>query len=213
MKKGALSIFWIIGIIVLINFLSREFFFRIDTTKDNTYTLSKATRNILEEQDEPITVTSYFTKDLPPQYSKTLSDFKDLLVEYNTRSGGVINFEFKDPKDEVEQEAVQNGIQPLLINMREKDEVVQKKAFMGAVISRGEMKEILPFITPGGPMEYQLTTAIKKISVADKPSIGFVQGHAEPGFEEIAQVYEALSVLYNIEPVNLSTGGYAQSQG
>ena len=208
MKKSAMSIVWIIGIILLINFLSREFFFRIDATKDNTYTLSKATRNILKNMDEPVTVTSYFTKDLPPQYSKTLSDFKDLLAEYNTRSGGSVNFEYKNPNEDamIEQEAMQSGVQPLLINVREKDEVVQKRAFMGAVVKRGDVQEILPFITPGGPMEYQLTTAIKKISSGDKAAIGFVQGHGEVGFEQIPQVYEALSVLYTIEPVNLSTG-------
>ncbi len=208
MRKGAMSLFWVIGIILLLNFLSREFFFRIDATKDKTYTLSKATRNILTELEEPITVTSYFTKDLPPQYAKTLSDFNDLLSEYNTRSKGTVNFEYKNPNEnpETEQEAVQNGIQPLLINVREKDEVVQKRAFMGAVVKKGDLQEILPFITPGGPMEYQLTTAIKKISVADKPSIGFVQGHGEASFEQIGQVYEALNVLYNVEPVNLSSG-------
>ena len=205
MKKSSLSIFWIIGIILLINFLSREFFFRIDATKDKTYTLSKATKNILKNMDESVTVTSYFTKDLPPQFTKALSDFEDLLAEYNNVSGGAVNFEYIDPSDEtVQQEAIQAGIQPLMINVREKDEVVQKRAYMGAIVKRGDVQEILPVITPGSPMEYQLTTAIKKISSGDKPAIGFVQGHGEASFDKMPQVYEALSVLYTIEPVDLS---------
>ncbi len=208
MQKKTVSILLIIGIILAINFLSNEFFLRFDTTKDKTYTLSKATKDILRNLEDPITVTSYFTGNLPPQYAKTLNDFKDLLKEYNTRSKGMVNFEFVDPnKDPAkEQEAVQSGIQPLLINVREKDEVVQKKAFMGASIKRGESTELLPFIAPEGPMEYQLTTAIKKLAVLDKPSIGFLQGHGEPKLADIAQVNEALSVLYNIENVDLSTG-------
>ena len=205
MKKSSLSIFWIIGIILLVNFLSREFFFRIDATKDKTYTLSKATKNILKNMDESVTVTSYFTKDLPPQFTKALSDFEDLLAEYNNVSGGAVNFEYIDPSDEtVQQEAIQAGIQPLMINVREKDEVVQKRAYMGAIVKRGDVQEILPVITPGSPMEYQLTTAIKKISSGDKPAIGFVQGHGEASFDKMPQVYEALSVLYTIEPVDLS---------
>ena len=206
MKSKTLSLLVVVIVILALNFLSNRFFFRYDATKDKTYTLSNATRNILSNLEEPVTVTAYFTKDLPPQYNKTLSDFKDLLEEYSTRSNGNVSYEYKNPNEdpEVEQEAVQSGIQPLLINAREKDEVVQKKAFMGAIIECGEQKDILPFITPGGPMEYQLTTAIKKISVTDKPSIGFVQGHREATFQEMPQVYQALSVLYNIQMVNLS---------
>ena len=207
MKKSTISILLILGIILVVNFLSHEFFFRIDTTKDKTYTLSKATKNILNTIEEPITVTSYFTGDLPPQYAKTLNDFKDLLKEYNRRSGGMINFEFKDPNvdEAMKQEAAQNGIQPLLINVRDKDEVVQKQAFMGAIVQGASGQEILPFIQPEGPMEYQLTTAVKKIAVAVKPVIGITTGNGELAAQELAEVYQELSVLYDIQPVDLAS--------
>lgn len=207
MKKSTLSILLVCGIIVLVNFLSNSLFFRLDTTSDKTYTLSKATRNILKQMEEPITVSSYFTGDLPPQYSKNLSDFKDLLKEYNRRSGGMINFEFVDPNEDtsLEQEAAQNGIQPLLINVREKNEVIQKRAFMGAVLKAGEQQEVLPFIQPEGPMEYQLTKAVKKLSSAVKPVVGLLSGHGEAGAQEIPEVYQELSVLYEIEPIDLNS--------
>jgi gliding-associated putative ABC transporter substrate-binding component GldG len=196
---------WIIGIIFMINLLSRDFFVRMDATEDNMYTLSPATKNILNNLEEPVTVSAYFTKGLPPQYNKTLTDFEDLLKEYSTRSGGLVNYEFFNPNEneELEQQAVQNGIQPLLINAREKDEVVQKKAYMGATITQGEQVDLIPFISPGSPMEYNLTTSIKKVSVAEKPSIGIVQGHGEPAFNQIGQIYQSLSILYDIEEVKL----------
>lgn len=198
---------WLLGILLMLNLLSKDYFVRLDATEDKTYTLSKATKNILKELEEPVTISAYFTKDLPTQYNKTLSDFEDLLKEYSTRSGGIVNYEFINPNEneELEQQAVQNGIQPLLINAREKDQVVQKKAFMGAVISQAEQIDIIPFVQPGGPMEYNLTTSIKKVSVAAKPTIGLVQGHGEPSFQQIAQVYDALSVLYEIENVDMNT--------
>ena len=200
------SILWIIGILIVLNLLARDFFFRIDTTEDQTYTLGKATKDILKNLEEPITVTAYFTEGLPPQYGKTLTDFKDLLKEYSTRSKGMVNFEFKNPNEnpESEQEAAQNGISPLLINAREKDEVIQKRAFMGAVLKSGESQEIIPFVQPGGAMEYELTTSIKKLSVLDKPTIGLVQGNGEPGLQDIGPMYQALSILYEIENVNLT---------
>ncbi|MBT8220831.1 MAG: Gldg family protein [Bacteroidia bacterium] len=206
MQKQLVTILWLVGIVVMINLLSRDFFLRLDLTEDQTYTLSQATKDIIRDLEEPVTVTAYFTENLPPQYGKGLSDFKNLLKEYSTRSGGMVNYEFIDPNDDqvLEQQAIQNGIQPLLINVREKNEVVQKKAFMGAQISQNELSDIIPFVSPDGPMEYNLTTSIKKVSVAAKPTIGIVQGHGEPGFEQIAQVYQSLSILYEIENVDLS---------
>lgn len=206
MNKKVISLILIGGIILLLNLLSKDFFLRFDLTQDQSYTLSQATKDILDELEEPVTVSAYFTKDLPQQYNKSLTDFKNLLREYSTRSGGMVNFEFINPNEspEKEQEAVQNGIQPLLINAREKDQVVQKKAFMGATISYGDQQDIIPFVSPQGPLEYSLTTSIKKVSVAAKPTIGIVQGNGEPGFDQIAQVYQALNVLYDIESVDLN---------
>ena len=52
-------------------------------------------------------------------------------------------------------------------------------------------------------MEYSLTTGIKKLSVLDKPSVGLISGHGEPGLNELSQALQSLSVLYNVEPIDL----------
>jgi ABC-type uncharacterized transport system involved in gliding motility auxiliary subunit len=115
-------------------------------------------------------------------------------------------FEFINPnKDEqTEQKAMQEGIQPVLINVREKDQVKQQKAYMGAVVHYGDKKEVIPFIQPGAAMEYSLSTSIKKMTVEDKPKIGFIQGHREPDPNSMAQVWQTLMVLYDVVPVKLS---------
>jgi gliding-associated putative ABC transporter substrate-binding component GldG len=75
---------------------------------------------------------------------------------------------------------------------------------MGAVVSMGDEKEKIPFFQPGSAMEYALSTAVKKLSVVDKPSIALIQGHGEPSINELAQVYTELSVLYNIQTLKLT---------
>lgn len=200
-----ISVALIIGIVAVIFLLSRQYFFRIDLTEDKQYTMSQATKTILRDLEDPVDVKAYFSKKLPAEFEQVKNDFQNLLVEYNNISKGKVNFRFIDPGEtpESEQEAAQNGIQPILINVREKDEASQKKAFMGAVIEYGDQKEILPFIGQQTAMEYELTTAIKKISVQDKPSLGMIQGHGEPGLNQLLQVAQALSVTYNIEPFDL----------
>lgn len=78
------------GILILLNILANRFFFRIDLTEDNRYTLSDATKNLLDELNDPVTITAYFSEGLPPNIDKTRVDFKDMLSEYATRSRGKI---------------------------------------------------------------------------------------------------------------------------
>ena len=89
----------IIGIVLVVNFLSNELHFRLDLTDERQYTLSKATLDILKNLEEPVTVKAYFSKDLPSSVAKTRQDFQDLLVEYANRSSGMVAYEFIDPNE------------------------------------------------------------------------------------------------------------------
>jgi gliding-associated putative ABC transporter substrate-binding component GldG len=197
-RRVYISVALLLGLILVVNLLSHEFHFRIDVTKGKQYTLSKATRDILRNLEEPVTVKAYFSKNLPPHIAKTRRDFQDLLFEYAARSKGMVQYDFVNPNEEeaLEQEAVNHGIQPVLINVREKDQIKQQKAYLGAVISLGEKQEVLPFIQPGSAMEYDLSTAIKKLSLDNKPSIGFLQGHGEASLNDLRQLSSQLEVLY-----------------
>src|SRR5664279_1255420 len=196
-------------IVILVNVLSDKLFIRLDLTSDHKYTMSKSTRSILKDLRQPVTIKAYFSRDLPPDVARDISrarsDFKELLVEYASISKGKVVYEFIDPKDEAsEQEAIHDGIQPVIIGSREKDKSVQIKAFLGAVIKIGEKTEIIPVIQPGAALEYSFSSAIKKLSVTTKPVIAFLQGHGEPSAEAMPQVYQALSVLNSIEYVQLN---------
>lgn len=196
----------IAGIIIVVNLLSNQFYLRLDFTEDKQYTLSKATKNILNELEEPVTVRAFFSKDLPPDIAKVRRDFQEMLIEYENLSNGMVVYEFLDPNEneETEMEAMQSGIQPVMINIREKDQMKQQKAFLGALIQLGERKEIIPLLQPGAAMEYALSTSIKKISIMDKPSVGLIQGHGEPGIFEMQQVYSNLDVLYSFEALTIT---------
>nr|NQU91240.1 Gldg family protein [Bacteroidota bacterium] len=205
-KSIASQLILIVVAVVLINVLSDKFFVRLDFTADKVYTLSTATKDILRSLDEPVTVTAYFTKGSQPEIEKTRKDFKDLLIEYSSISKGMVNYEFVNPNDDpqVEQQAMQSGIQPLILNIREKDQVKQQKVFLGAKIVMGEQTDVIPVLQPGAAMEYALSSSIKKLSVIDKPRVGFIQGQGEPGVMSFQQAMEQLLVLYDLQPVNLT---------
>ena len=205
-RKVQTTLFLIIAILILVNIISTRYFFRIDLTEDQRYSLSDATINILENLDEPVTITSYFSEDLPPDIEKVRQDFKDLLIEYSNYSDGNVVYEFINPtKDqETEMKAQQSGIRPIMINVRDKDQLKQQKAYLGALVQLGESKEPIPFIQPGAAMEYSLSTAIKKISVSEKPILGLLQGHGEPTLNALQQLNMQLNVMYDVQSLNFT---------
>ena len=208
MKAAKISstIILITAIVLIVNILSESYSFRLDFTEGREYTLSKATRNILKNLEKPVTVTAYFSRDLPPNIGNVSGNLKDMLIEYSNRSDGMVVYRFVNPNEseQLEGEAVQNGIQPVMINVREKDQVKQQKAYLGAVVSIEGEKEVIPFFQPGAAMEYALSTSIKKLSVVNKPAIALIQGHGEPLINEVSQIYTELSVLYNVEPLRMT---------
>lgn len=208
-KKGGKSlttqILLMVAIVIIVNIISDQLFFRLDLTADKSYTLSKATKNILRSLEEPVTVTAYFTEDVPPQLLQARKDFKDMLIEYSTIAKGNIVYEFIDPnKDEAsERKAMQEGIMPNIVNVRERDQMMQKRVFLGAVLKMGDNKEIVPVIQSGTAMEYSLSSSIKKLTIIDKPVIGHIQGHGEPPMNALQQVMASLGVLYSVQEINL----------
>lgn len=205
-KKLYISTGLVILIIIALNLVSNEFHLRLDLTEDHEYTLSKSTRDILDDLEDPVTVKAYFSANLPPGIANTRREFQEMLIEYANRADGKVVYEFINPgeKETTEEEATRAGIQPVMINVREKDQVKQQKAFLGAQLSYGGKQEVIPVIQPGAAMEYALSTAIKKLSVKEKPVIGFLQGHGEPSLNEIAQAREELEILYTVQEVRLS---------
>ncbi|MBN1599420.1 MAG: GldG family protein [Bacteroidales bacterium] len=200
------SILLIIGSIILLNYLSNQFFLRLDFTEDKRFTLSDATKDLLNNLEDPVTITAYFSENLPPQLEQVKRDFRDMLIEYSNRSKGMIAYEFLDPlkDDKIKAQAQHAGVAQMQVQVQEKDQVKAQIAFMGASVQLDEESEAIPMIQTTSGLEYKLSSSIKKLAVTDKPVIGFVQGHGEPNLGSIWQAKQAIDVLHRTELVNLS---------
>ncbi len=205
-KKVITGLALVFGIVLLINILATRFFFRLDFTEDQEYTLSQATENILKDLDGPVTVKAYFSENLPPNVAKVKQDFKDMLIEYNSASDGKVVYDFVNPnKDqETEMNAQREGIAPVMINVRERDQMKQQRAYLGAVLEYGGKKEIIPYIQPGSAMEFALSSNIKKLTLKNKPKLALLQGDGEPTTDELKQLNQQLSILYDVAPIHIT---------
>jgi len=221
----------LVGCLVLINILGLRAFGRFDATRDSLYTLSKASQDTLAGLEDPVTVTAYFTDELPPPYSSNARYVRDLLEEFRAASKGRLSFEFLDPMSQetaedqatkretkrdifgrvfreptsVERELAQEGIQPVEIRVIEDDQMQTKRAYMGIVIKHAEKKEVIPVVQDTRTLEYDLTTLVRKLTRPKTPVLGVVQGHEAPALhEKLASLRTLLGQMYEVRPVDLS---------
>jgi len=194
----------IIGVLILINLFSCQFSSDSNLVKKAKFPISQASKNIVSKLKEPITISAYFSSNQHQQIDKIHTHFESMFFEYARLSNGMINFKIIDPTtEEKQQEAIENGIQPLMINVRKKDQSSQQRIFSGVILQTEEKKEVLPALISDIGLEYTLSTAIKKLTIIEKPSIGLVQGHGEPALSDLQQIYQSLSTLYTLENINL----------
>lgn len=130
--------------ILLINYIASFFFFRIDLTAENRYTLTKTTKNILKNLNDVVYVKVYLDGDLPYGFLRLKRGIKETLDEFRSYASDNIQYDFIDPtnlKDKKAQKDLQKqlykmGLIPTNIQEKDKDgKIIQRIIFPGAIIS------------------------------------------------------------------------------
>lgn len=203
-KEAAIQLLLVTGIAVTANLLAEELVLRFDLTENNRYTLSQASRDIASDLQDPVTVTAYFSEDLPPQLNQARDELQNFLEEFRAWSDGNLEYEFVNPNEseQAEQQAQQAGIRPVTIDVRERDQISQKRAYLGAVFRYRDRREAIPVIRPGASLEYTIASTVKRLTVENKPKIGLLQGHGEPSLNEMQQLNSELSQQYQVAEVS-----------
>lgn len=196
-----------LAILILLNVVSVRIFGRLDVTKNGLFNLSDASKQFMRNLDDRVAIKAYFTEDLPSPYNMNRRALLDQLNEYKAYAKGNLLFEFIDPSGEKgEQDAQQQGIQPVQVQVVKEDRFEVKRAYMGMVILYEDKKEVLPVIQNTSTLEYDITSTIKRLTSKTQKKIGFLSGHGEPALSELSRVQQLLSKQYQVTTVDISKG-------
>ncbi len=200
------SLFMVGMILLLINLIGINLFFRLDLTDDAVYSLSDASIEMVRNLDDPVTFKVFFTKDLRPPFSSNLRFLQDKLEDYRAYGGQNIQYEILDPGDDeaLRKEAGRFGIPPVQIQVVENDNVQIKNAFMGMAIEYAGKREVIPVIQDIASLEYDITVAVQKLTRSRTPVVGFLTGHGEPDpAEDMQGLNHGLQRNYEVHSVSL----------
>ncbi len=211
-----INIIIVIAILVVLNLLSLNIFYRLDLTKGNIYSLSKSSKEAVENLKDNLVIKAYFTKNLPNQYADSRRYTRDLLAEYQAYSHGKLRFEFIDPKDEdkLKKEAQKNHISPVSMKVVENDKVEIREVYMGLAFLYEDKNETIPLIKNTQGLEYDITTTLKRITAQNLTKIAFfstdnntqdlMQNPYMQNQDEFKDAKQFLSSNYQMEKTDLN---------
>lgn len=201
----SLIVIIVIGILIVINFLSYQISYRWDLTQNKDYSISQTSKKTVNNLTDVVNIKAYFSTNLPVQFVNLRQEVGDVLDEYINYSGNKVKVEFIDPKkDEVIiRELYSLGIPQLQFNALENDKYQIINGYLGMVIKYGDKQEIIPMIQDTNNLEYQITSAIKKVTSEKLAVIGIWQGNDSLNTEkEINSAYKKLVELYEVQLIN-----------
>lgn len=153
-----------IFLLILLNLVGHKSFVRFDLTAPKSYSLSEASKTVVKNLQEPLSVRVFFDDNLPNQYNTVAQYVKDILTEYKGAANSNFTVSHMNLKDEKNVALARDlGLQQIQIQEVKNNEVGFKQGFMGLVVAYGDTIEVLNPITTSDGFEYKLTTTMSKM--------------------------------------------------
>jgi ABC-type uncharacterized transport system involved in gliding motility auxiliary subunit len=162
----------IIAVFVLL--LGSYLYLRLDLSRNQSYSLSRHSREAVRGLKDRVLVKVYASRDLPPDFSSLNRDLKDMLSEFARESRGKLHYEYvrASGNDELIALAQENQISPYTVHVQEEDELVSKQVVLGVTFEAGGRADNLVLL-PGmeSKLEYQLMKKLGKVDQQPLPDL------------------------------------------
>ncbi len=199
-KQSIVQLLLLFGILIFVNIIAQFVFKRIDMTQEKRYSLSQSSKDLASGLKDIVYFRIYLDGNLPPGFLKLRNTLKEMLDEFRINSNGNIEYEFIDPsanpdeKQRVElyKQLSEKGLYPTNLEENDKGQQSQKIIFPGAIVNYRSVEIPMQILKSkfGGSsdvminnsiesLEYEISSALRKLSIAKTTSIAFLRGQNE----------------------------------
>jgi ABC-type uncharacterized transport system involved in gliding motility auxiliary subunit len=216
------------GIVVVINLLSAGAYTRIDTTKNERYTLSKGSGSLVQTLKGPLNVDAYVNTKLP-KLKVFVQELTDLLKSYEGAGAGKFKYTLIEPDtDGARKEAEEAGLQPMAMGDPGEgggEQIAIAQGYLGLVFKYGSEKEVIPQLSPQNSvgLEFWISNKIRELRdkadnikhrvgvVVDKDELKLTDTNLLPrqgggGGPSFKSVLSQAFPFYELVDVNLADG-------
>tara|TARA_B100000902_G_C27309299_1_gene917396 strand:+ start:326 stop:1909 length:1584 start_codon:yes stop_codon:yes gene_type:complete len=193
-------------------------------TQEKKYSLSKETKELLNNLEDIIYLKIYLHGEIPIEYKKLENEIKYMVNEFRAYSK-FIEYEFIDPNaiqnDEyrvnLQEQLYKKGIYPVPIRNYDKTKMEQFLIFPGIIASHISKETTISLINQSmmhnqpeiinesiEQLEYLLTNGIRTLQRIKKPKIGLINGHGETTNELITSFKDKISEHYELIDIEIN---------
>lgn len=205
------------GVLVGVNVLASFVFFRWDLTQEKRYTISDATKKLLQNLDGQVVVKVYLTGDFPAGFERLERAIQETLEAFSDYGGSNLAYRFIEAKDpKLQEELIEKGLIPTNLFANEDGKRTERLVFPGAVLVY-EGKEYAVQLLKGNKsasseeqlnqsyegVEFELASAIRRLTQKDRKRIGILVGHTKvppPRFSDLlASLQQSYDLYFDVQ--------------
>ncbi len=223
-RNNILQLVYGLIIIISLNIIGNYVYTRFDLTAEKRYTLSDATKQMLNNLDEYVFFKVYLDGEFPAGFKRLRNETKEMLNEFRAYSS-YVEFEFVNPsessdpkeRDKVYQVLIEKGLQPTNVQEKNKEGNTETLIFPGAIVNYLNREAPIELLTNqmGMPpqevlnssienLEFTLASVIRQLAEDKKAKIAFIEGHGELNAKETADIGNALAERYQVTRTKLN---------
>jgi ABC-2 type transport system permease protein len=213
-----------IAVVLLLLFIGSFLRLRLDLTSEKRYTLTEATKELVDSLKDVVYVKVYLHGDLPADLQRLGQTTRDLLDEMRVRNPGELQYSFIDPSAGIDQETrnkvyaqlEEAGLQYSSIRTQDKGVQQEVIAWPGALVTYKDKTLPVQLLKAQfrnndadmvnrsiNNLEYEITSAIRQVTQTFRPRVAFIHGHGELGQLPTQDLANALAEQYDVTDVRL----------
>ena len=192
-KSQRFRLFLSVFILILTFLNSQRYFFRLDFSKNKTFSLSKYSSSLLKNVSEPLFITFYRSKTLSTLYPQ-IRDVSDFLDSYAAKNKN-ISFKIQNPdgKAEVTDLLKSYGITSQQINTSSGTTQGFTEVFSAIILEYNGKFEAIPFVIGAETLEYDLDIRVSSLLTGKKHFVNVILGNGMNYKEDYSYLVPLLS--------------------
>ncbi len=157
---------------------------RGDLSQEQISSLAPDTRKLLRtlEDGRAIDIKAYVSPTVPEDYAQTRLNLLNTLRQMERLGGGRVRVEVISAEPKTEEAALasqQFGIEPVTVLARVRGAYRDEDIILGAAVTSGLEKVVVPFFDKGTPVEYELIRSIVTVSQQKRKRLGLLTTDAD----------------------------------
>lgn len=218
------------AILICVNMLAARFHKGLDLTKEKKFTLTAATKRVLQNMDDVAVITVYLDGKFPAGFQRLKEATREQLQSFRDFAGGNIKFQYLDPfagktddeKAKTYDILAEKGIFPVNLKVQGEEEgysekfifpwaLVQyngKEAPVRLLENKLGMEPLENLNYSESLLEYKFASAIHKLKQPEKTEIAYIVGHDETLGLGSIDLLTALNEQYKVDTLDLPNSLY-----